>query len=113
MTFHVGQKVVCVDATDTNRIGIKELTEGASYTIRWVGNARHPILGQRFAVRVMGIVRDSDAKMWAARWPHLADTPFCASRFRPLIERSTGAGVEILRQVARDVTERKPVKVGA
>jgi hypothetical protein len=35
--FYVGQKVICVDADDTNELGIQELTQGAQYTVAWVG----------------------------------------------------------------------------
>lgn len=103
MTFRVGQKVVCVNANlDDGAIGdmvfSTSLREGSIYQVRWVG-----IWTDGLSVRLVGVKRNFPE-------PEYQDVPFCSWRFRPLIERKTKTGIEILRQIARDVTERKPIK---
>lgn len=97
--FHVGQKVVCVNALGTDSEGIKELSRGAIYTVRWHGIHGVPYFKPTYCVRVEGIVRFDD---WA---PLNQDCPFRASRFRPVIERRTS--IEIFTAML------KPSKVEA
>jgi hypothetical protein len=81
--FHVGQLVVCVDASHRilHRIPAKNfITEGSVYTVRWVGPP--PYEGDRhigLAIRLVGIERGADRDAddpWR-------DYPFAAFRFRP------------------------------
>jgi hypothetical protein len=109
MTFRVGEQVVCVDASPTSYGGRRDLHDGAVYTIRKNGRLSD--------CRWHRPAPDGPA-VWLcefARTPcpetGIADLPFRADRFRPLIERKTETGVAILKQIARDVTERKPVKI--
>jgi hypothetical protein len=93
MVFHVGQKVVCVDADDTSAHGRKELSEGSVYTVRWVGqnDRKHPArpeLSNTVGVRLIEIPIRSHG-----------DNPFSALRFRPLVSKSTETGMAILREI--------------
>lgn len=86
MTFRVGQKVVCVDARDTNLIKDKVYTISAVYLILdW---------NDEYGVSVAGVK--------AARGLG-GNTGFRASLFRPAVERKTDIGFahEILRKVAK------------
>jgi hypothetical protein len=90
MTFRVGQKVVCVDASGGFRnmlgevVNTNELTLGAIYTVRWVGIRDTEELG----IRVEGIVRGSAPKGYRATNAG-DDVPFLATKFRPLVSRKT------------------------
>lgn len=80
-TFHVGQEVVCVDAKQPADTTLKsELTEGRVYTIRWVGPHKHYLDGEYIGVRLVGIDRGV-CEIWGD-----VDTPFRATRFRPLVK---------------------------
>lgn len=109
MTFRVGQKVVCVDGSPTDLRGHCDLTKGAIYTVRWVGQYDCNVwpAGRRCGpgalfVRVAGIVRDATPM----GFPDHTDVPFSVTRFRPLIERKTSTGFEILDEIRR--TTRAP-----
>ena len=92
MSFHVGQKVVCVDARHTNADDVAELVVGAIYTIRWIGEHSGPshwcgYWAPAICVRLEEVRRETD-------WGRLAfDIPFLASRFRPIQERKTDISV--------------------
>ena len=87
MTFHVGQKVVCIDAYNTVSFEFKngwiiedvwrELVEGRVYTVRWFG-----IEEGEAAVKVCGVERH-----------HSGDMSFAASRFRPAVEPGTDISI--------------------
>jgi hypothetical protein len=96
MTFYVGQKVVCVDAACTTVLGLQELIEGSTYTIRWVGHAPHKQLRNgRFSttvcVRLVEILRDT------CPTTGIVDLPFNIQRFRPVVERKTS--IEIFKRM--------------
>ena len=111
MSFYIGQKVVCINdqrlIPDRMHPVSLWITKGSIYEIRWFGPSPDPAVLYEPTVRLVGINRGEDA----SGNPDWFDLPFCAFRFRPLIEKSTEAGVEVLKQIARDVTERKPVKI--
>jgi hypothetical protein len=86
MSFHVGQRVVCVD--DKRRLkkaDMSGLTRGQIYTVRWCGVHEFlPFWPETPSIRVEEIHRDQDP--YDLRDPRLFDTPFRASRFRPVKE---------------------------
>lgn len=91
--FHVGQKVVCVNAKGGFRnllgeiVDLHEITENAIYTIRWIGISNGvPV------VKLRGVVRGRVPKPLRAS-NRGKDVPFASSRFRPLIERSTDISI--------------------
>lgn len=77
--FHVGQDVVCIDASISGEQYI-ELTDGGVYRLRWVGLFTHYIYGEYLGVKLEGIER--------MVCPHFGypDMPYNASRFRPLVK---------------------------
>jgi hypothetical protein len=97
--FHVGQKVVCVDATPNPGWSVGTLQKGAVYTIRWIGFYAHP-LHHGIHVRLQEIIRpcgdDSGKK----------DTPYRVGRFRPLDERKTD--ISIFTAMLDDVKSKEP-----
>jgi hypothetical protein len=80
MALYVGQKVVCVDAKDSAGRHKQLLVEGAVYKLRWVGMHVHPDYPLEFCVRLVGIDRSGYGV------PRGHDTPYKASRFRPVVE---------------------------
>lgn len=85
--FRVGQKVVCVDARDTNSHGLPEIVEGGVYTIRWVG-----VDDYKLCVRLVEVPRNALAPPFTTP-PEFLDWPFYASRFRPVVERKTDISI--------------------
>lgn len=100
MTFHVGQKVVCVD--DEARYGdLYPLKAGVTYTVRSIGPFCHPLFRiTEVCVCVEEITRQDDF-------------PYLARRFRPLVERKTDISIfhRILQQNSNPVPA-KPVAAG-
>jgi hypothetical protein len=96
MTFHVGQKVVCIKrgswANEFGAAGDEVFPSfGEVYTIRRIEDGRWLLL-----VEIVNRLREyGDGELGEAR--------FCASRFRPVVERKTDIGFahEILRKVSR------------
>lgn len=84
--FQVGQKVVCIDADRTNDFGINELSEGAVYTVSWVGRATDA------AGSYLGICVSEHKRM--------VPMPFGCGRFRPITERKTD--ISDLVRIAQD-----------
>ena len=86
MAFYVGQKVVCVDDDTAEADGVTRLVNGRVFTIRriatqfsrpgWVSHPRYK--GQGPFVWLTEISGRA-----------LGDTPYNASRFRPVVERKT------------------------
>jgi hypothetical protein len=76
--FHIGQKVVCVDAK-----GTKNLTKGAVYTINSFDSGPGLWRGQ---LMEFGILLN-EAK------PNPGDVAFAPVRFRPVVERRTDISV--------------------
>lgn len=106
MSFHVGQKVVCVDATSiTYHEKGSELVEGHIYTVREVGITVRNMLGLRLQEQKL----TTALGYWSGR-PH-TDAFYRASRFRPVQERKTDTGMAILRKVADDAAKRKNLVV--
>lgn len=85
MTFHVGQKIICVDARQN-----PYLTEGSIYTVKEVAS-------WTFASGNRGI--------WVCEADQISGAPFYCFRFRPLVERQTS--IEIFTAML------KPSKVNA
>lgn len=86
MNFHVGQKVVCIDASSTSAFGTSfELIKRAVYTVRWVGKYYDP---PYLCIRLEEI-RDRQSAHNAEQ----LDRPFWAARFRPVVERK--ASIEV------------------
>ena len=92
MTFHVGQKVVCVRAADLrsecNVYGYP--VEGNTYTISAIG-----IRFEELMVDVAEITGYASPLGWRA------------DRFRPLVSRSTEAGVAALRTLLVTTPQRE------
>lgn len=90
--FHVGQEVVCVDASHTTKHNEQELVRGKIYKIRWVGLSEHPVFGGNLSIKVEGMVRPVRPDL-VEMFPELADVPFRATRFRPLVEKKTSIAI--------------------
>lgn len=111
MTFHVGQKVVCVDdnfpnnAMPTMAVRRPNLPRaGAIYTVRRVfietferGRKRE------LALHLYEIVNPEAS--WKGE-DGVSEIGFVATRFRPLIERKTETGMSILRKIADDASKK-------
>lgn len=95
MTFYVGQKVVCVDASNTpgRRWYPGEApVEGYVYTIVGVRAATKPG-GSPFVLVFKELDRCREMKAWYARhggrhWPG-----YGSDRFRPVVDRPTDIGI--------------------
>lgn len=94
MSFHVGQKVVCVDGRGPfNKVypaGIQP-SKGTIYTIAATG-----LFNGNPHVDVMELPKHCN---------HACD--WRASRFRHAIERSTDAGMAILKKIASDASKTR------
>jgi hypothetical protein len=88
--FFTGQKVVCTDAkpSDPNVIDdMGGLTEGAIYTISWLGPYDHACEAHNaITLHVAEVNRDPCPRCSAI-------VPFFAHRFKPLNERKTDISV--------------------
>jgi hypothetical protein len=82
--LYPGAQVICVDdkVPLENGATVKDanITEGETYTVRWVGMASHYVFGSYLGVKLEGI----DSKFGEA-WG-LSDAPYAAKRFRPLVK---------------------------
>lgn len=78
MTFHIGQRVVCVDA-----LGNCFLMQGVQYTVSGFRNLMSGVPGVYLA-EVSHRYGDGSID------PH---TPFYASRFRPIVESKTDISI--------------------
>lgn len=102
MTFRVGQKVVCVNAAPWKGFDPKiyddrmdGLQEDCIYTVRQVTKSK--FIGVSYVgIRVIGIRRP------------MGDRAYCASRFRPIVQRKTDISAfhEILRKASPKETVR-------
>lgn len=107
MSFHVGQKVVCVDngeraqGPNHHRLISSYLEIGTTYTIRKISNRKLALVWLR------GVNRAGpyNGGIWG-------DGGFFSDRFRPLIERSTDTGMAILRKVADDASKKRVLVEG-
>lgn len=99
--FYVGQEVACIRAGYDPKQNVSipcELVVGQTYKIRWIGNHRHYLDGDYVGIRVEGIDRGT-CQIWGD-----VDTPFRASRFRPLVSDPLAE----LRNLAVDPDGYKP-----
>lgn len=110
MSFHVGQKVVCVDADQTRWDGIVELIKGQVYTIRWIGTYVVPEWGDGWdtdevCVKLAEVPRRHDGAL-----PHdrrADDMPFRVARFRPVIERKRKTDIAIFNRLLTPASNGK------
>lgn len=97
MAFRVGQKVVCVDDSPTSIKGRRDLVAREVYTIRWVGQYQyppgHPLYG---GAPYIGVLIEEVRR--PERWGEVA---FRATRFRPLVSKSTDTGFSILEDIRK------------
>ena len=104
MTFFVGQKVVCIDDSNSHSDGRRELCKDQVYTVAWCGSfcsLHYPDAYRGVRLHEIG----------PRICPHLAvDVPFSAHRFRPLTERKSQTNIsfalDILDKANRQVTEK-------
>lgn len=84
MAFHVGQKVVCVDArSHIPGWRCDGLTEGGIYTVRWAGIYKdHPKLAPHPCLLLEEVKR-------VCRANGVLDLPSAQYRFRPLTDRKS------------------------
>lgn len=105
MSFHVGQKVVCVDDKKRTTAGFNRLTvrlvNGQIYEIRDVGLTNSGSLG----LRVHGAVLSGEFGCYSLG--PFQDAFWDAGRFRPVQTRSTETGIAILRKVADDASKKR------
>lgn len=107
--FRVGQKVVCVDDTDTDQFilpslrqyappGLDGLNKGVIYTIRGFNFSEACLVP---SVLLEEIIRSHDF----IDGSDLGETGFAACRFRPLVESKTSISVftEMLRKADQKV----------
>lgn len=98
MTFHVGQKVVCVDDDETRyRVfaaaglhfdgNLNGLKKGAVYTVRAVGHyAPYP------GLLCLWLVEIERPIIHLIQIVH-GEAPYVAARFRPVVERKTDISI--------------------
>ena len=85
MTFKIGMKVVCVDATggwlsNSGRlVDTNELQKGAVYTVRWVGMHKRTA-----CIRLYEVDRRKRPPGFNLSWSG-HDEPWFAARFRPAV----------------------------
>ena len=82
--FYVGQQEQCIDAKVGHEQYI-EISEGGVYQIRWIGMFNHYVHGDYLGVRLVGIDR-GECKHFG-----YSDTPYMATRFRPLVNDRLGS----------------------
>jgi len=84
--FHVGQKVVCVDVSRRQGASQCYLVKGNIYTISFIGE-----------------LRDGETAVCVEEDPNPPVIPgfgdWLASRFRPLVSKSTETGMAVLREI--------------
>jgi hypothetical protein len=118
MSFHVGQKVVCVNGAFYSHTWFDYVPHrpetGVVYTVRAFGEAKFTsandcCLETHPAVLLMELVNPEIT--W--KGIGLEEQMFPADRFRPLISKSTEAGMAILREILdrESVDERKQVPI--
>jgi hypothetical protein len=81
-TFHVGQKVVCINDRFKNVSIDQGIRKGQVYTVRWAGQYRHYVDGDFYGIKLMELYRGNDD---GPEGYGAVDMPFRASRFRPLV----------------------------
>lgn len=81
-TFHVGQKVVCINDRFKHVSIDQGIRKGRIYTVRWAGHYRHYVDGDFYGIKLMELYRGNDD---GPEGYGAVDMPFRASRFRPLV----------------------------
>ncbi len=80
-----GVKVVCIDASQTDKFGLEHVIfEGSVYEIEWVGE-----LEGQVCVRLVGVSRDLSVSTGPV------DHPFRLSRFRPFTTKTIEDDMEL------------------
>lgn len=79
MTFHVGQKVECVDDASLNSLDEQEIVKGSIYIVRWVGMASGRTR-EFYGLKLQGVTRQDDQA-------------FLAERFSPIVEKKTDISI--------------------
>lgn len=105
MTFHVGQRIICVDAS--------LLRQYAPWKARPSDTLDGLMQDARYTVRAIGEY-SGEPSVWLAeinrtilpRWEHFGEPGFSPQRFRPLTEKSTDAGMEILRKLQDPINHK-------
>jgi hypothetical protein len=94
MTFFVNQEVVCIDdaVAGYGKAHPFGITKGQVYTVRWVGMVDHYVFGSYLGLRLVGVHRGADEDVGGD------DTPYKASRFRPV----TKDPIAVFRAIASD-----------
>lgn len=99
MTFHVGQKVVCVNASGIE--DAKPLIENAVYTIREVIPLRRSSRGA--GIFVLEIINHDSSDGF--------EIGYFADRFRPIVKRETD--ISFAQEILRRHTKKAPSKESA
>lgn len=81
-TFHIGQKVVCINDRFKHVSIDQGIRKGRIYTVRWAGHYRHYVDGDFYGIKLMELYRGNDD---GPEGYGAVDMPFRASRFRPLV----------------------------
>lgn len=104
-TYHVHQKVVCIDDTNLGTdTGKGVITAGEEYVIRWLGPFNHWQEDQEvLCVRLVGVTRP---ELNSPGFEDHDDMPFKASRFRPLTEKKTD--ISVFTAMLTDVKQMEP-----
>jgi hypothetical protein len=97
ITFHAGQRVVCVDASPNRRCGLKLLARGKIYIIRAI-EQKPGWEAPGWGVHLEGIhiVHPDVDWEWAMR----------PTRFRPVVNRPTN--IEIFKRLLAGVPPKEP-----
>lgn len=99
MSFHIGQKVVCVDDSPNPTLGASRLTKGQIYVIRALSYGYDDT---HFCVHVHGV-------HGGLRPRGRGERGFYPRRFRPVVERKTD--ISIFIEILDRETVRDPVRV--
>jgi hypothetical protein len=109
MSFRIGQKVVCINDSDTHTESIKELSKGQVYTVArcWLFvPSRLLALAGEFTPYKGVSLHEVGPRVWPITGE---DIPFDVARFRPLIERKKetdiGFALDILDKANGKVRE--------
>jgi hypothetical protein len=96
ITFHAGQRVVCVDASPNRRCGLKLLARGKIYIIRAI-DQKPGWEAPGWGVHLDGI--------WVVH-PNGYEWAINPKRFRPVVNRPTN--IEIFRELLAGVPPTEP-----
>jgi hypothetical protein len=100
ITFHAGQRVVCVDASPNRRCGLKLLARGKIYIIRAI-DEKPDWEAPGWGVHLEGI--------WVIHPDIDSKWPIHPKRFRPVVDRPTN--IEIFRKLLAGVPPKEPTQL--